>query len=98
MGAIIDIFGVSITLKDMNAAAIKTAWAHPSGHDDYIDGAFIWAGAMAHIIANGGYMLMSAGQLGNWGKGTFNTISCRKDFLAAHSEVSGRRHAYVRLS
>ena len=67
MFAIIDIFDVDITLKDMNAAAIKTAWAHPSDHADYIDGAFIWGGTMAHIIANGGYMLMSAGQLGNWG-------------------------------
>lgn len=38
MFAIIDIFGIDITLKDMNPAAIKTAWAQPSGHADYIDG------------------------------------------------------------
>mmetsp|Transcript_8881 Transcript_8881/g.16012 ORF Transcript_8881/g.16012 Transcript_8881/m.16012 type:complete len:403 (-) Transcript_8881:255-1463(-) len=66
----------------LNPGQIKIVWDAGT-----IDGAFCWGSVMQHIIDNSGSMLISARQLGVWGKETFNVVSVRSDFAKKHAQL-----------
>ena len=77
-------FGLSekeVNVLNMQPNAIAAAWARGD-----IDGAFIWDPALGQIKETGS-VLLSSGDLGRWGKATFDGMVVSKEFGAKNPEL-----------
>ncbi len=77
-------FGLSeqdVKVINMQPNAISAAWTRGD-----IDAAFIWDPALGEIKKSG-QVLISSGELGRWGKATFDGVVVSKAFGDSHPEV-----------
>jgi len=76
-------FGIDpakVQLLNMQPNAIAAAWERGD-----IDGAFIWDPALSRIKKNG-KVLITSGELSNWGKATFDGMVVTKDFASSNKK------------
>jgi len=77
-------FGISprdLEVLDMSPPDLAAAWERGD-----IDGAFVWDPALGKIKKNG-HVLLSSGDLSNWGKATFDALVARSEFTKANPDV-----------
>ncbi|WP_202593883.1 taurine ABC transporter substrate-binding protein [Desulfohalovibrio reitneri] len=76
-------FGIpesEVRLLNLQPNAITAAWKRGD-----IDAAFVWSPALDRIMENG-KVLITSGQLGDWGKPTFDGLMARTDFSRENPE------------
>ena len=78
---LIESFSVQPKVVFMPPSRIVTAWDAGT-----IDGAFCWGGAYAHMRRTG-HLMLTARQLGWWGKETFNVLAAQRSFSEAHPTI-----------
>jgi taurine transport system substrate-binding protein len=77
-------FGINprdLEVLDMSPPDLAAAWERGD-----IDGAFVWDPALGKIKKNG-HVLLSSGDLSNWGKATFDALVARSEFAKANPDV-----------
>ncbi|MEN8196532.1 MAG: taurine ABC transporter substrate-binding protein [Pseudomonadota bacterium] len=77
-------FGINprdLDVLDMSPPDLAAAWERGD-----IDGAFVWDPALGKIKKNG-HVLLSSGDLSNWGKATFDALVARSEFAKANPDV-----------
>ncbi len=77
-----------VKLLNMAPNAVAAAWERGD-----VDAAFVWDPALSRILESG-KVLVSSGQLGDWGKPTFDGLVARTGFSRAHPEFM---KAFVRV-
>lgn len=78
-------FGISprkVDVIDMSPPDLAAAWERGD-----IDGAFVWDPALGKIKKNG-KVLLSSGDLSNWGKATFDAMVARSGFTSENPEFT----------
>ena len=78
-------FGIdpkSVNVLDMSPPDMTAAWERGD-----IDGGFVWDPALGKMKANG-RVLISSGELSNWGKATFDAMVARSAFTKANPEFT----------
>jgi taurine transport system substrate-binding protein len=78
-------FGIdpkSLDVLDMSPPDMTAAWERGD-----IDGAFVWDPALGKMKSNG-HILISSGDLSNWGKATFDAMVARSEFTKANPEFT----------
>jgi taurine transport system substrate-binding protein len=78
-------FGIdpkSLDVLDMSPPDMTAAWERGD-----IDGAFVWDPALGKMKSNG-HVLLSSGDLSNWGKATFDAMVARSEFTKANPEFT----------
>lgn len=70
----------SVNVIDMSPPDMTAAWERGD-----IDGGFVWDPALGKMKANG-HVLISSGELSNWGKATFDAMVARKGFTDKNPE------------
>jgi len=80
-------FGIDpkkVTLLNLPPNAIAAAWRRGD-----IDAAFVWDPALA-TIKKSGKVLITSGELGRWGKPTFDGLVVEREFARKHPEFMRR--------
>lgn len=78
-------FGIgpsAVDVVDMSPAAMVAAWDRGD-----IDGGFVWDPALG-AMKEDGRVLLTSGDLGNWGKPTFDAMVARSAFTANEPELA----------
>ena len=78
-------FGISpraVTVLDMSPPDMVAAWERGD-----INGGFVWDPALGSMKARG-RVLLTSGDLSNWGKATFDAMVARKGFIDANPEFT----------
>lgn len=78
-------FGIdpkSVTVLDMSPPDMTAAWERGD-----IDGGFVWDPALGRMKSKG-HVLISSGELSNWGKATFDAMVARSEFTKANPEFT----------
>lgn len=78
-------FGIdakTVDVIDMSPPDMAAAWERGD-----IDGGFVWDPALGKMKADG-HVLISSGELSNWGKATFDAMVARKEFTDANPDFT----------
>ena len=84
-------FGIdprSLDVLDMSPPDMTAAWERGD-----IDGAFVWDPALGRMKHNG-RILITSGELSNWGKATFDAMVARSEFAKANPDFVCR---YIKM-